>query len=263
MNAPALSVDRIVQTYQVDGVDRAVLGGVSFDVREHEIVCVVGHSGTGKSTLLRCLAGLLRPTSGEVVLRGHRVVEPPAELAVVFQDYGRSLLPWMRIVDNVGLPLRRSTSKRERLERSERALHAVGLAGSEHLYPWQVSGGMQQRVAIARALAYGPAVLLMDEPFASVDAQTRADLEDLVLKIRDEVGVTIVLVTHDIDEAVYLGDRVVVLAGRPAGIAADVAVDLPRARDQLTTKGEPAFLAARAEVLTLIRSASAAQAVAG
>jgi NitT/TauT family transport system ATP-binding protein len=249
----ALSVSDVRKAYG----DRPVLDGVTFDVRDNELLCIVGHSGTGKSTLLRCMAGLLPVTSGAISLHGTPVTGPPADLAVVFQDYSRSLLPWMRIIDNVTLPLLRTVrSSATRTSAGEAALKAVGLAGTGHLYPWQMSGGMQQRVAIARAIAYEPAVLLMDEPFASVDAQTRADLEDLTLSIRADFGMTIVLVTHDIDEAVYLGDRVVLLAGQPARIKDEVDVPLPHPRDQVSTKADGRFVDLRTRVLTHIRAES-------
>ena len=254
---PAVRIAGLQQTFTVNGTSRHVLDGVDLEVRTGETVCVVGHSGTGKSTLLRCVAGLQNPSGGQVEVSGRAVDGPPDGLAVVFQDYGRSLMPWLRIRENVTLPLRRSLSSKARNERAAEALAAVGLHGVERLYPWQVSGGMQQRVAIARALAYQPQVLLMDEPFASVDAQTRADLEDLVVRIAAESGLTLMIVTHDIDEAVYLGDRVVVLAGSPARIAADLTVDLPPGRDQLTSKAEPEFLRLRGEVMSLIRRETA------
>jgi NitT/TauT family transport system ATP-binding protein len=254
---PAVRIAGLQQTFVVNGASRHVLDGVDLEIRTGETVCVVGHSGTGKSTLLRCVAGLQRSSGGEVAVAGQAVAGPPDGLAVVFQDYGRSLMPWLRIRENVTLPLRRSLSRHERNARAAEALAAVGLDGVERLYPWQVSGGMQQRVAIARALAYRPQVLLMDEPFASVDAQTRADLEDLVVRIAAESGLTLMVVTHDIDEAVYLGDRVVVLAGKPARIAADLEVDLPPGRDQLTTKADPEFLRLRGEVMSLIRRETA------
>ena len=247
----ALTVSDVRKAYG----SKPVLDGVTFDVRDNELLCIVGHSGTGKSTLLRCMAGLLPVTSGHVSLHGTPVTGPPADLAVVFQDYSRSLMPWMRIIDNVTLPLLRTVrSSAARASAGEAALKAVGLAGTGHLYPWQMSGGMQQRVAIARAIAYEPAVLLMDEPFASVDAQTRADLEDLTLSIRADFGVTIVLVTHDIDEAVYLGDRVVLLAGQPARIKDEVDVPLPHPRDQVSTKADARFVDLRTRVLTHIRA---------
>src|SRR3954454_1267118 len=173
---------------------------VSFSIDEGEVVCVVGPSGCGKTTLLKCIAGLLRPTTGEVLLRGNRVTAPRDQMALVFQEYSRSLMPWSSVRNNVLLPLRhKQLSRAERDGLVEESLAAVGLTRVLDRYPWQLSGGMQQRVAIARALAYQPAILLMDEPFASVDAQTRADLEDLVLRVRDEYGITILFVTHDID----------------------------------------------------------------
>ncbi|MDQ1106678.1 ABC transporter ATP-binding protein [Nocardioides zeae] len=254
-NRVVLAVDDVGKSYP--GAGRPVLDGVTFDVRAGELLCIVGHSGTGKSTLLRCMAGLLPVSTGGVSLHGSPVTGPPEDLAVVFQDYSRSLLPWMRIIDNVTLPLRRTTrSAAERRSAAEAALEAVGLGGTGRLYPWEMSGGMQQRVAIARAIAYRPTVLLMDEPFASVDAQTRADLEDLTLRVRDDFGMTIVLVTHDIDEAVYLGDRVVLLAGRPASVTEEVVVPLPRPRDQVTTKAHPSFVELRTTVLQHIRESA-------
>jgi NitT/TauT family transport system ATP-binding protein len=231
------------------------IGEVTFDVQENEFVCIVGRSGGGKTTLLKCLAGLLEPTRGEVRLRGERVDGPPPEMAIVFQDYGRSLMPWLTVRGNVMLPLRRKKTL-SRLQKSELvgdALASVGLAGALDRFPWQLSGGMQQRVAIARALAYQPTVLLMDEPFASVDAQTRGELEDLILKVRAAYGVTIVFVTHDIDESIYLSDRIVALAGTPTTVGDIVAVDLPHERDQVKTKELPEFSQLRARVYHAIR----------
>jgi NitT/TauT family transport system ATP-binding protein len=238
----ALSVRGLGKAYS----DRPVLADVSFDVAQGQLTCIVGPSGAGKTTLLRCLAGLLVPSAGEVRVEG--VVAP------VFQDYSRSLLPWMTVRGNVTLPLRaKRVGAAAREARLGEALAAVGLAGAEDRYPWQLSGGMQQRVAIARALAYGPEALLMDEPFASVDAQTRADLEDLMLSVRDRFGVTIVLVTHDIDEAIYLSDRVIVLSGAPARVVDDLPIALDKPRDQLATKADPRFGALRAHLFGLIR----------
>jgi len=206
--------------------------------------------------LLRCMSGLLAPTAGgQVLLDGELVTRPPAKLAVVFQDYSRSLMPWMSVESNVVLPLRaKGMPGSQCRELANTSLDAVGLADAGRQYPWQLSGGMQQRVAIARALAYEPEVLLMDEPFASVDAQTRADLEDLALNLRASFGVTVVLVTHDIDESVYLGDRVVVLSGSPTRIRDDVSVDLPSPRDQIETKVLPSFAELRKRILQEIRS---------
>ncbi|MFD7898635.1 ABC transporter ATP-binding protein [Streptomyces sp. NPDC059743] len=233
---------------------RPVLDGIDAEVRSGEFVCVVGPSGAGKTTLLRCLAGLMAPTGGAVFMDDVLVERPPEKLAVVFQDYSRSLMPWMSVLGNVTLPLRsKAMSRGDRQQAGLAALAGVGLEGCEHQYPWQLSGGMQQRVAIARALAYQPEALLMDEPFASVDAQTRADLEDLILRVRREFGVTVVLVTHDIDEAVYLADRVLVLSGRPTTVRAVVDVPLPADRDQLHTKSLPEFAVLRSRVLKLIQ----------
>jgi NitT/TauT family transport system ATP-binding protein len=232
---------------------------VSFEVREGEFVCVVGPSGCGKTTLLKCIAGLLRPSRGEVLLRGRRITGPPEELALVFQEYSRSLLPWASVRDNVLLPLRhKKLSRPDRAGLVEGSLAAVGLTRFLDHYPWQLSGGMQQRVAIARALAYQPSILLCDEPFASVDAQTRGDLEDLILQVREEFGITIVFVTHDIDESIYLADRVVVLTHSPTEVKELVGVDLPRPRDQLATKELPEFAQLRGHVYRLIKREQAA-----
>ena len=167
------------------------------------------------------------------MLDGSRVTGPPEEMALVFQEYGRSLMPWTSVRNNVLLPLRhKKLASDDRSRLVEEAVQSVGLTKFLEHYPWQLSGGMQQRVAIARALAYQPSILLMDEPFASVDAQTRGDLEDLVLKVREQYGITILFVTHDIDESVYLADRVVVLTQSPTEVKEQVPIGLPRPRDQ-------------------------------
>jgi len=249
-----LAAQGVSKQYPVPNGVRAVLDGVDFEVVRGQIATIVGPSGAGKTTLLRCMAGLVAPSAGRVVLDGTPVTGPPDGLAVVFQDYSRSLMPWMSVRHNVELPLRgRRVGKRERHERSLAALADVGLSGNGDLYPWQLSGGMQQRVAIPRPLAYRPEALLMDEPFASVDAQTRADLEDLLLRLRIRRNITIVLVTHDIDEAVYLGDVVVVLGGAPTRVEARLQVCLGPDRDQILTKAEPEFLKIRSHVLAKIR----------
>ncbi len=247
---PILRVDGLRKTYH--GRDRTVeaLDGLSFDITERELVCLVGPSGGGKTTLLRILAGLLPATAGRVVLDGTEVTGPRDGLAVVFQEYGRSLYPWKRIIDNVQLPLlARAVPGPERRERALDALASVGLPDVARAYPWQLSGGMQQRVAIARAIVSEPRLLLMDEPFAAVDAQTRADLEDLLRGIWARTGVTVLFITHDIDEAVYLGTRVIVLSAAPARIRADLPIDLPVDRDQLAIRASPRFAALRTKVL--------------
>jgi len=172
----------------------------------------------------------------------------------VFQDYRNSLYPWMRVRENVEFPLRGRFSKKERTELADAALESVGLATHTRKYPWELSGGMQQRVAIARALVVKPDLLLMDEPFASVDAQTRSELEDLVLDISTQMGLSMVVVTHDIDESVYLADRVVVLSGGPTSVLEVITTNLPRPRDQIATKSSTEFLATREHVITMLRS---------
>ncbi|WP_088288505.1 ABC transporter ATP-binding protein [Kineosporia sp. A_224] len=241
--------------------DRTVeaLRDITFSVAAGELVCLVGPSGCGKTTLLKCLAGLLGPTGGEVRVEGRSVNGPPPGMAVVFQEYGRSLFPWMTVAQNVELPLRhKGHGRAERRRLVTGALADVGLAHTPDAYPWQLSGGMQQRVAIARALAYEPHVMLMDEPFAAVDAQTRADLEDLIRTLWDRTGVTTLFVTHDIDEAVYLGERVVVLSSSPTVVQDDLPVDLPRERDQLDTRAMPRFTELRSRVYGEIRAAQRA-----
>ena len=229
---------------------------LTFAVADGEFLCIVGPSGAGKTTLLRCIGGLLEPSGGEVVLGGEHVTGPPADMAVVFQEYGRSLFPWMTVAQNVEVPLKeKGLDKTRRRELVEQSLEAVGLEDSADAHPWQLSGGMQQRVAIARAVAYEPTVLVMDEPFAAVDAQTRGELEDLVRSLWSRLGVTVLFVTHDIDESVYLADRVVVLSARPTVVLGTVDVDLPDDRDQLETRSSERFTALRSEVYRLVQDA--------
>jgi NitT/TauT family transport system ATP-binding protein len=249
-----LEIRNVAKTYGSGAKATHAIADVSIAVDDREFVCVVGPSGCGKTTLLKCVGGLLRPSRGDVLLRGRRVTSPPEEMALVFQEYGRSLMPWASVRNNVLLPLRhKKLGRSERKRLVEEALEAVGLTRFIDHYPWQLSGGMQQRVAIARALAYQPSILLMDEPFASVDAQTRGDLEDLVLRVREEFAVTILFVTHDIDESVYLSDRVVVLTHAPTEVKEMIDVDLPFPRDQIATKELPDFTHLRGHVYRLIK----------
>jgi NitT/TauT family transport system ATP-binding protein len=253
---PILAVDQLGKAYVTPETRAQILDGVDFGVNRGEFVCVVGPSGSGKTTLLKCIAGLIQPSAGQVIFEGTRVTEPPAKLAVIFQDYSRSLLPWMTVEKNIELPLKKAKfPKSERPRIITEALANVGLAGKGKLYPWEMSGGMQQRAAIARGLAYQPDVLLMDEPFAAVDAQTRIELEDLVLEMSRRLKMTVLFVTHDIDEAVYMADRVIVLSGAPAKVARDIRVDLPLERHQVETKNLARYGELRAEVFELIQQA--------
>ena len=251
---PAISIQGVTMDYPTPDGIKHVLGGISYDVTEHHFVSIVGPSGVGKTTLLRLLTGLASPTSGQIVVGGRALSGAPQGLSVVLQDYTRSLMPWLTVEKNIGLPLRNEgLSKAEVAERIRASLVEVGLEGVEKSYPWQLSGGMQQRVSIARALAVRPRILVMDEPFASVDAQTRFDLEDLVLKVRSDFGITTIMVTHDIDEAVYLSDEVVVLHGKPATVSDVVTVDLPFPRSQVETRNDHRFAELRTRIYEKVR----------
>lgn len=255
-----LEVDRLRKAYGT-GPDAAVaIDDLSLTTRPGELLCVVGPSGCGKTTLLRCVAGLIPPTSGTVTVDGQVVTSPPRSMALVFQDYSRSLLPWMTVQANVVLPLRaRRMPRARRDELAADALAAVGLDGQGPKHPWQLSAGMQQRVAIARALAYEPKILLLDEPFASVDAQTRADLQDLLLDVWHRANLTVLLVTHDVDEAAYLADRIVVLSSSPARVKETISVELPRPRDQILTRQLPEFAHLRGQVFATVRAEAGRQ----
>jgi NitT/TauT family transport system ATP-binding protein len=250
---PVVSLRHVRKVYASAAGPKVALQDITFDVARGEFACVVGPSGAGKTTLLRTLAGLAQPTSGEALFEGAPLRSVPPGIGVVFQDYGRSLYPWLTVARNVDLPLRvRRVPRAERAQRVAEVLGSVGLADAGRSYPWQLSGGMQQRVAIARSLAYRPDLLLMDEPFASVDAQTRFELEDLILRIRQESGVTVVFVTHDIDEAVYLADRVVAISKSPGVVTEIVDITLARPRDQIRTKADQAFAHYREHLLSLV-----------
>jgi NitT/TauT family transport system ATP-binding protein len=251
---PVLRVSGLGKRFAQHGP--AALTDVSFDVVEGELLAIVGPSGCGKTTLLRLLCGLTQPTEGTVLLDGRPVVGPPREIAVVFQDYSRSLFPWLTVIRNVMFPLRHTDlSKAGKIAKAEAVLREMGLDGTANKYPWQLSGGMQQRVAIARALVSHPELLLLDEPFASVDALTRAELQDVLLRVhssREGRAATVVHVTHDIDEAAYLADRVLVLSRSPGRIVGSVDVGLPRPRSQTATRSSDRFLMVRNEIHDVI-----------
>ena len=250
-----LDIKDLSISFTRNGIDVPVIDGLSFHVAAGEIVAICGQSGIGKSTLVRSIAGLVSPNRGEVLIDSNVVREPIENLGFVTQDYSRSLFPWLTVEKNVALPFKgREISKADRMARVTQALSEVGLEDSARLYPWQLSGGMQQRVAIARALVVNPKLLILDEPFASLDVYVRLELEDLILKLVATHGTTTLIVTHDIDEAIYLADRVIVLAGSPANLSSEISVDLARPRVQMETRSNPSFLQLRNQLHASIRA---------
>jgi NitT/TauT family transport system ATP-binding protein len=248
--APILDVQKISKRYAT--TPYPILQELTFTQKEGEFLAIVGPSGCGKTTLLRSLAGLMTTDSGKVLHRGETLGKPPAWLSIVFQDYSRSLYPWLTVRKNVIFALNH-LDRHTREDRTAESLEAVGLSHAADMYPWQLSGGMQQRCALARSIAASPQLLFLDEPFASVDAQTRIDLQDMVAGICSERKLSTLLVTHDIDEAIYLADRVLVLSTRPAQVVEEIEVKLERPRDQLATKETPEFLQLRHRVFTSVR----------
>lgn len=252
-----LHTERLRKTYTKGEREVPACENISFSVNKGEFVCIVGPSGCGKTTLLKCICHLMKPTAGKVFLNEREIHSPPKEMILIFQDYSRSLFPWRTVLKNVLFVLeKKDLSRKERMEIAKSALASVYLTGFENHYPWELSGGMQQRVAIARAIAFNPDILLMDEPFASVDAQTRSDLEDTILEIWSRYSQTILLVTHDIEEAIYLADRVLVLSRRPSEIREEIQIELKRPRNQLTTKEDKRFIEYRRYIYTLIKEES-------
>lgn len=239
----AISVRKVSKTFDNEN---QVLSDISFEVASGEVLAICGLSGVGKSTLLRIISGLIAPTSGGVRINKSLVTEPSDQMGFVTQDYSRSLFPWLTVGKNVALPFKgHNISKAERNLRVQEALASVGLEGKSGAYPWQLSGGMQQRVAIARALIMKPRLLILDEPFASVDAYVRLELEDLVADLVEKNQVTTIIVTHDIDEAIYLADRVIALSNSPATVTMELAIKLKRPRVQMATRSDPKFLKLR------------------
>lgn len=252
---PLLSIEGMGKKFVVER-NRviSVLDGIMLDVQPGEFVSIIGSSGCGKTTLLKVVGGLLRPTTGRVLFEDCVIERPPLNAVYLSQLYNKSLFPWRTVVQNVEFALEsRNITRRERTVRARESLFGVGLGDVLDRYPWQLSGGMQQRVAIARALVARPRLLLMDEPFSSVDAMTRLDLQDLTLRAWQEFQLTIILVTHDIEEAIYLSDRVAVLADRPARIVETLSVDLARPRDQLATRESPLFIDVRHHLYERVR----------
>ena len=244
---PILEVQSLAKSYrQSSGETTAAIGNISCRVEPGEFVSFVGPSGCGKTTLLMTIAGLLTPSAGHVVVNGNDVSGPPADLVLLFQEYNKSLFAWRSVLGNVrfGSEARGDPSS-QAARRARSLIELVGLKGFENHYPWELSGGMQQRVAIARALAYEPKVLLMDEPFGSLDALTRLELEDALLRLWAELKTTIIFITHDIEEAIYLSDRIWVLSRRPSEIVEELPVDFPRPRNQVATRAEARFMEMR------------------
>ncbi len=232
---------------------RTILGAINLDVREGEFLCIVGSSGSGKTTLLRVLAGLARPVEGTVLFEGAEISGPSRDRAIIFQDYSKALLPWRTVHGNVALSLEaRNVPAGERNAIIEKLLAKMGLIQAREQFPVQLSGGMQQRVQIARCLAQEPGLLLMDEPFGALDAMTRQTLQDEILQLAAERRITTVFITHDLEEAIYLGDRVVVLGQSPATIVTSIEIELPRPRNQLTTREDGRFLAYRHRLFQML-----------
>jgi NitT/TauT family transport system ATP-binding protein len=251
---PRVAISDVKKVFTVNGAPFTAIEKINLDIQPNEFVAVVGTSGCGKSTLLNMVGGLEEPSFGQITIDGQPVTGPGRDRGFVFQSY--SLFEWMTVAGNIRFALEKSKlSPAEKTEAVAELIQAVGLRGFENAWPHQLSGGMKQRVAIARALVYRPSILLMDEPFGALDAQTRGLMQELLLKIWEDHKVTVIFITHDVDEAIFLADRVVVLASRPGLVKSVHAVDLPRPRspDLLT---DPAFMAIKRKVLADIREES-------
>ena len=237
-----------------DGTATPALEGVTLEIRDKEFVCLVGPSGCGKTTLLRIIAGLETPTTGSVTIDGSAVTGPDPKRGMVFQEY--SLFPWRRVIDNIAFGLEmKGVSREERRQTAEYYLKMVGLSRFRDAYPFELSGGMRQRVAIARALANEPDVLLMDEPFGALDAQTRNRMQKELLCLWKQTKKTIVFVTHSVDEAVYLSDRIIVLSPRPGSVQEIITIPWPRPRDRTSAE----FAEVRRRVLEMINETETTQ----
>ena len=255
MTALYLSIEQVDMTFTRDGVDSQVLKNINLSVERGEYISIIGHSGCGKSTLLNIVAGLIDSTSGAVILDGQEVNAPGPDRSVVFQNH--SLLPWLTVYENVALAVNktfaRSKSKVERHEWILKNMEMVGMTAALDKRPDEISGGMKQRVGIARALAMEPKVLLLDEPFGALDALTRAHLQEEVMRIQEELHNTIIMITHDVDEAVLLSDRIVMLTNGPSARVGEVLdIDLPRPRNRITLADDPHYNHYRQEVLRFL-----------
>ena len=251
LKSTLIEVRGVSKSFRIQQASFCVFEGLNLAIEEGSFVSIVGPSGCGKSTLLKVIAGLQRPTSGSVFFKGEPVTKPPANMIYLFQQYPKSVFPWRTVWQNVlfGIEDKKDLDRGEIQERGRKYLALVGLQGNETLYPSQLSGGMQQRLAIARALACEPEVVLMDEPFSAVDALTRMKLQQLLLEIWDRVNITVIFVTHDVEEAALLSRRVIALTRTPAIIDKDLRIDLPYPRNHLTTREDPRFGSYRRELL--------------
>src|SRR3954447_15912455 len=248
-----IEIDNATKTF-LDGSVEA-FRSLSLGVRANEVLCIVGPSGCGKTTLLRCVDGLIPLTGGRVLIDGQTVREPSDQVAVVFQHFG--LFPWKTVYDNVAYGLRLRGAARSEMARVDEYIRLVGLEGAQRRYPYQLSGGMQQRAGLARALAVHPSILLMDEPFASVDAQTREILQEELLRIWERERQTMVFITHSIDEAILLGDRVTIMSTRPGRVKETLDVPFPRPREPAAVRARPEFAELRAHIWEQLKQQAA------
>ncbi len=254
LSQPIIELKDLAKVFSVNGHVLTVFDNLAARIERRSFLSIVGPSGCGKSTLLKLISGLDAPTRGTVLFNGHPVAGPAKGMIYVFQQYTKSIFPWRTVMQNVefGLAAAKRLGRKEARERCVEYIRLVGLDGYENYHPYQLSGGMQQRVCIARALICEPEVLLMDEPFSAVDAMTRAILQELILKIWEKIPVTILFVTHDVDEAVLLSSRVVSLGRAPAAIREDLPIDLPYPRDQIRTRDDERFTAFRQRLFSSI-----------
>ena len=250
----ALALRQASVVFGSPGGGHQVLSEITFDVPEAEFLCVVGPSGCGKTTLLRLLAGLIPSSGGQVLFQGHPISGPSRDRAIIFQDYSKALLPWRTVSGNIAFSLEAcGIAEPERSERINVLLEKMGLEQASRKFPNQLSGGMQQRVQIARCLAQQPKLLLMDEPFGALDALTRQTLQDEMARLALEQRMTVVFITHDLEEAIYLGDRVIALGTNPGRVAEMIEVGIPRPRNQLETREDRRFLAHRHRLFGLLQ----------
>lgn len=254
MSEPIIAVENLAKIFSVNGGALTVFENLSYRIGKRSFLSIVGPSGCGKSTLLKLISGLDIPTRGTVTFNGRPVIGPARGMIYVFQQYTKSIFPWRTVMQNVefGLIGNKKLGRKEARERCREYIRLVGLDGYESYHPYQLSGGMQQRVCIARALIGEPDVLLMDEPFSAVDAMTRAILQELILKIWETLPVTILFVTHDVDEAVFLSSHIISLSRAPATVREDLAIALPHPRDQIITRGDEQFTAYRQRLFSSI-----------